>query len=121
MQQELELAPAGSTGNNTHAAARVGGHEAVALVFNITAVGSTPTVTFKFQGSHDGTNWYDVAYVTDASDTLSVATRVVTAVGQYTNFVANPVARRYRYFRLVTTANTNVTYNGKAYKYKSDD
>lgn len=121
MQQEIELTPAGSTGNNTHTGVRVGGHEALALVFNVTAAGATPTVTFKFQGSHDGSNWYDVAYITDASDTLSTATRVVTGVGQSVNFVANPVARRYNYFRCVTTANTNITYNAKAYKYKADD
>ena len=121
MQQEITLAAAGSTGNNTHTGARVEGYETVALAFNVTAVGATPTVTFKFQGSHDGTNWYDVAYVTDATDTLSVATRVVTGTGQSTNFVCNPVARRYRYFRLVTTSNTNVTYNAVAYKYKADD
>lgn len=121
MQQELTLAPAGSTDNNTHAGVRVGGYETIALAFEITAVGATPTVTFKFQGSHDNVNWYDLAYITDATDTLATATLTKTSIGQYIVYPSNTVVRRYQHYRLVTTANTNVTYKSRAYKYKSDD
>lgn len=121
MQQSIELAPSGSTGNNTHDAAHVGGYETVALTLEIEAVGATPTVTFKFQGSHDSTNWYDLAYVTDASDTLATAALTKTSTGEYTVFPSNTVARRYRYFRVVTSLNTNVTYKSTAYKYKKED
>jgi hypothetical protein len=109
-------AAAGSTGNNTHSAVKVDSdYNTVAFLFYVTAIGASPTVTWKFQGSIDGTNWHDVAYVTDASDTLSVATEVDTTVSLSTHFLANPVARKYRYFRLVTSSNTNVTYRADIY------
>lgn len=111
MYESLPLAPSGSTGNNTHSSVFVNGtYEAVAFQFRVTAVGATPTVTWKVQGSADGTNWYDVAYVTDASDTAATTGRTMTAVGAQIEWLSNPVARRYKYFRLVTSANTNVTY-----------
>lgn len=116
------LAPAGSTGNNTHAAkgASPGDSSKHAFQFVIEAVGGTPTVTFKVQGSFDGTNWFDVAYVTDASDTLAVTALTKTGVGAYLVFVANPAARFYSQFRLVTSANTNVTYRCELYELVGD-
>lgn len=112
----VSLAPAGSTGNNTHAA-RIAGddYDGLAVQFVIEAVGGTPTVTFKVQGSLDNANWYDLGYITDASDTISVTALTKTAVGAYIIFLSNPLARNYRYFRLVTSANTNVTYRGEMY------
>jgi len=120
LYDQAELAAAGSTGNNTHAGVHVGaGYEAVVFQFVVEAVGSTPTVTWKVQASPDDpttvadaqANWYDVGYITDASDTISQSTRSATAVGAQIAFLSNPIARRYRRFRLVTSANTNVTYH----------
>ena len=105
------LAPSGSTGNNTHDGVFVGSeYEAIAFLFIVEAVGGSPTVTWKVQGSVDGTNWHDSGYITDSSDTVSTATRIGNSVGAQVAFLSNPVARRYRYFRVVTSANTNVTY-----------
>lgn len=112
------LAPAGSTGNNTHTAvqyARGGDLGWVAFQFVVEAVGATPTVTFKFQGSLDNVNWYDILYVTDGSDTASAATRAVTAVGASLAYLDNSQVRQYKFFRCVTTANTNVTYHAELY------
>lgn len=106
-----------STGNSTGSSILIGAnYQNVAFVFNVTAIGATPTVTWKFQGSIDGTNWFDVAYVTDASDTLSTATEVDTTVSQSVHFLANPGTRKYKFFRCVTSANTNVTYNSAIYR-----
>lgn len=116
MIESVTLAAPLSTGNATHPSTRLDANETVAFEFEITAVGGTPTVTFKYQGSLDGTNWYDIAYVTDATDTVAVATRVVTAIGTSVQFLSNPVARRYKFYRCVTTANTNVTYTARAYR-----
>lgn len=105
-----------ATGNNTHNSVHVGSdYSSVVLQFVVDAIGATPTVTYKWQGSPDNTNWYDVAYITDASDTLSTSTRVVTTTGGTVSFVCNPSARRYKFYRLVTTSNTNVTYHGEIY------
>ena len=113
------LAPAGSTGNNTHAAANAPAQAVnVAFQFVVEAVGATPTVTFKFQGSLDGLNWYDVAYVTDAVDTGAVAGRTVTAVGASLAFVQSPAQRAYTQYRCVTSANTNVTYRAEMFEIK---
>lgn len=106
----------GATGNNTHSSVAIGAdYSTVALQFVVEAVGATPTVTYKWQGSVDNSNWYDMAYITDASDTLSVATRVVTATGATLGFICNGSVRRYKYVRLVTSANTNVTYRAEIY------
>lgn len=107
----------GTTGNSTGASVGVGGnYQTIAMHFVVEAVGATPTVTWKFQGSIDGTNWYDVAYVTDATDTLAVTTEVDTAVGASVHFLANPGTRKYKFFRCVTSANTNVTYRSEIYR-----
>jgi hypothetical protein len=116
MIEQGTLAAAGTTGNNTHSSFRTDANETVAFEFEVTAIGATPTVTFKYQGSLDGTNWYDTAYVTDASDTVAVAGRTVTAVGTSVQFLSNPVARRYKFYRCVTSANTNVTYTARLYR-----
>lgn len=113
---DFKLAPVGSTGNNTHSAVTLPDkYDGLVMQFNITAIGATPTVTYKFQGSMDATNWFDVAYVTDANDTVAVATRSGTTVSAQIQFLSNPVARSYKYLRLVTSANTNVTYNADAF------
>jgi len=88
----------------------------------VTVAGATPTVTWKVQGSVDDASvsdgnsaWFDVAYITDATDTAAVTARVRTTVGSDLQFLSNPVARRYRKYRLVTTANTNITYDADLY------
>ncbi len=111
------LAATGTAGNVTGASVATNpngcGH---AVQFVVEVAGSTPTVTWKVQGSLDGTNWYDVLYVTDASDTAASAAKVRTTVGADLIFISNPVARQYKYYRVVTTANTNVTYRCEQYE-----
>lgn len=111
------LAPTGSTGNNTHTASDSGPAPGpICCQFVVEAVGATPTVTFKFQGSQDGVNWYDMAYFTDSSDTSAVTTRTVTGVGASANFLDTVNSgRMYNFYRCVTSANTNVTYRAELY------
>jgi hypothetical protein len=104
------------TGNNTGTAVRTDANETVAFEFEVTAIGATPTVTWIIQGSMDASNWYPVNYVTDATDTAAVAGLTSTAVGKKIIFLSNPVARRYKYYRVVTSANTNVTYSAVAHR-----
>ena len=114
------LAQPGSTGNVTGSSYHIGSNtQATALQFIVEAAGATPTVTYKFQGSADGTNWFDVGYITDSSDTISTATRTRTSVGADIAFVSNPVARRYAYYRVVTSLNTNVTFRAEIYTIES--
>jgi hypothetical protein len=121
MYEQILLAPAGSTGNNTHNSVHIEGYDALSVEFVVEAIGATPTVTWKVQASPDdvsvsdaNAHWYDLGYVTDASDTISVATQVSTTVGAKIIFLSNPAARKYRRFRVVTSANTNVTYRVEA-------
>jgi len=109
------LAPPGSTGNMTSTPKPIGSYDSLVLQFVVEAIGTTPTVTYKFQGSVDDVNWYDIGYVTDASDTISATTRSMTAVGAQVEFLSNPVARKYKWFRIVVTSNTNVTFRAEAY------
>jgi hypothetical protein len=93
------------------------GVERLAIEFITEAVGATPTVTYKVQGtladgaiSDANAGWVDVPYVTDATDTLSQATRSMTATGSQVAWLSNAQGRFFRRLRLVTSANTNVTY-----------
>lgn len=108
-----------ASGNNTHTAVEfiTKANAQVAFEFIVDTVGGTPTVTWKLQGSQDGTNFYDLAYVTDANDTVAVATRTATAVGNQISFVSNTSSRAYRYYRAVTTSNTNITYHVVGYSF----
>ena len=107
-------APAGSTGNNTHSAVQMNeGAHSIELVFNVESVGATPTVTFGIQGSLDGTNWDPVLSIPAGSDTAAL-TQAATAVGQ-TMLAVERSERFFSQYRLVTTSNTNVTYNAAFY------
>lgn len=126
MYAQQELAPAGSTGNQTFAGVNVpdGGHEALAFQFVVETVGASPSVTWKVQGSPDdpalvddaNANWYDVGYVTDATDTISTAARVRTTVGGDIAFLANPLARRYQRYRLVVSGASNIVYHADMFR-----
>src|SRR5438034_114679 len=120
--------PAGQTGNNTHASSELpAGAVQVVAVFVVEAVGATPTVTYKWQVSFDppdlpdaSSQWADHAYVLmggaqDANETFANTTRTLTAVGRDTLLTYLGVKTRAvpRKMRLVTTANTNVTYRGE--------
>lgn len=108
-------APAGTTGNNTHNAVQINqGWRSLALEFVIEAVGATPTVTFKLQGSFDGVNWFDLILVPANSDTAAVSP-AQTAVGDFVNYVDLVGGRFVNQVRLVTSANTNVTYHANIY------
>lgn len=105
-----------STGNNTHTAVRADAGDAYAFEMEVTAIGATPTVTWVIQGSMDGTTYFPIAYVTDATDTVAVAGRTMTTVSTQIEFLANPTARQYKFWRLVTSANTNVTYRARMHR-----
>lgn len=110
---------ASSTGNNTHPSFSLNDDvDMVALEFKVTAVGATPTVTLELQGSLDDGNvpdassaWYRLA-LQPSGIGAAVDTDVKTAVGTSVYFV-NTQNRYARKVRLVTTANTNVTYEAR--------
>lgn len=112
------LAESGSTGNNTHSATSLGPTETLAFQLVVESVGATPTITWKIQGTIDGTRWYDLGYITDSSDGISTTAITVASPSAGAGsliFLSNPVARQYQQYRAVTTANTNVTYRIEAY------
>jgi hypothetical protein len=89
------LAPVASTGNNTHASVGVPPFAyKVAGMLVIEAVGATPTITAKIQGTLDDStvadgsaNWFDLPFVSDTNDTVA-ASLTKTAVGAYPMFVS---------------------------------
>lgn len=113
------LAPAGSTGNVTLPAGFGYGVDpaavAVAIQLVIESAGATPTVTLTAQGSYDGVNWYNLAYVTDATDTVAVAPVTYTTTGARILQLSLPLSRRYKYYRVASSANTNVTFRAEIY------
>jgi hypothetical protein len=123
------LAPGASTGNNTHASQETSpaiDQEQIALNFIIEAVGATPTVSYKYQYTDDDPGildanaaWKDLDYILqgdEAETVVSGATlRTVTALGTDTiiPFLGTKSRQIMRRIRLVTSANTNVTYRAE--------
>lgn len=112
------LAPAGSTGNNVHTSVDIAPDiDTVAAKFEITVAGATPTVSYKLQATFDGpdipdatADWFDAfAMPYDSATEAGVQTK--TALGVYA-LMLDLRRRPARRVRLVTTANTNVTYEG---------
>lgn len=90
----------------------------------VEVAGATPTVTWKVQGSPEqesvsdaNSTWFDLIYVTDAVDTTAVTALTSTAVGKKVIFEDELSGfRQYHKLRLVTSANTNITYRGDLYE-----
>lgn len=91
---------------------RVGTPAAVVIT---SAIGATPTVTVALQGSVDGVNWYSVAYaLVGTPETLAVANLTITTA--VTTVYLLRADHAWRYFRLLMSANTNVTLTADFYE-----
>ena len=116
-------APAGTTGNNTHSGVKLSpAAYKICMAFVIEAVGATPTVTAKIQGSMDAdevadgsANWSDIPFITDTNDTVA-ASLTKTGTGTYLMFVSQANTRFFRRIRVVSSANTNVTYRAELHQ-----
>ena len=109
------LAPTGSVGNLTGPSVDAGqASGACCFQFVVEAVGTT--VTYKFQGSMDGVNWYDVFYDTEATNASSQAVRTMTAVGSQIQWLDTAsFSRMYTKYRVVVSANTGCTFRAELY------
>lgn len=119
--------PTGTSGPNTHsqcvglAAAQSGNgvstntvdrgkSQGSALLKITTTVGATPTCTYVIEGSADGVDWFPVAYCDQATpETVSVATFVITTATTVRKILRPN--QPWRFLRVTTSANTNVTNN----------
>lgn len=118
----IYLSPRGSTGTKITPTTdyRTVPHpvNSVAVQLVVEAVGATPTITWKVQGSYDATRWYDLAYIPHNTDTVA-STAITTASPAAGDgvliFMSNPVARQYKHYAIVVSANTNVTYRAELY------
>jgi hypothetical protein len=111
------LAPTGTTGNTTLPTGV--GYQvdpaAIATAIQIVVEVAGTTCTYTLQGSLDGTNWYNLAYLTDATDTVAVAAVTYTTTGARVLFLSQPLSRRYKYYRVVSSANTGQTFRVEVY------
>lgn len=99
-------------GASTNTADRGGRVDMPALLKITTTVGATPTCTYSVDGSTDGVNWFPVAYSDVASpETIIVATFAITSAGTVAKLLK--VNQPWRYFRMMYSANTNVTNNAE--------
>lgn len=118
------LAATGSTGNNTHTGVNVAPSTVptTAFEFIVEVAGATPSITWKVQGTIDpvsvtdaNANWVDIPYLPANTDVSAVAALTATAVGGTLIFLDTASGQRFfRRLRLVTSANTNVTYRCEA-------
>jgi len=102
-------------GDSTNVAFR-GSRDTAGTVIITSAIGATPTVTVNIQGSVDGVNYANVPYYAGA---WAVApTYILTAIVITTAVTTMYHIRGtddFRYFKLVYSANTNVTLTADAY------
>lgn len=114
------LAPVASTGTGAFASIVVPEDAiSLALELEITAVGGTPTISFKFQGSMDeqivtdaSSDWFDLSVLPSDSNT-EVVVQTKTGIAVYEQMTE--IARRpIRKIRLNVTVNTNVTFESEA-------
>jgi hypothetical protein len=113
------LAAVGTTGNNTSAGVSIPVDvDVINAEIKVEAVGATPTITYKLQGSDDdgtvadaASDWYDLSMLPEGANT-EVATDTKTAVGVY-EYSLEQARRPTSKVRLVTSANTNVTYSAE--------
>lgn len=118
------LAPAGSTGNNSHTSANTSPEaDKAAVVFVVEVAGATPTVTYKAQATFDpdttadaSAKWVDLMLLPADSETAA-KTFTVTAAGSYISYLAQANSRFVRRVRVVTSANTNVTYRAELHQH----
>lgn len=107
-----QIIPVGTTGNGTFVQrAENADVFRAAMQFLVEAIGATPTVTFDWQGSVDGVNWTSIRYTTDITDAPAQGARAVTTQAAFPEWMYDQAGRFYRKFRVVVTANTNVTYS----------
>jgi len=112
IQRTTQVFASGFTGASSPLKGRGGTAQKIAVLI---AVGSTPTITFKLEGSPDGQNWNTVSFVKDGSAPASISAFVPgnsdteTVAGVYFFQIWAPW---FPYLRLNATANTNVTING---------
>ena len=82
-----------------------------------TPLATTPTVTWKAQGSFDNRNFYDIPYVTEATATESQVTATYTSAGAKIRWVALSPSRFFPLYRVVVTTSvaSQLTYNATAF------
>ena len=115
----LIMAPTGSTGNHSdHPGVGLSpAANRAAFAFVVEVAGAGPTVTFKFQGTLDPQSvtdanalWQDLFVLPIGSDTGTAAPAAATATGVFIHYLAQAHTRFVRRVRVITSANTNITY-----------
>lgn len=120
MRKVGQLAAVGTVANTTHPSVALDELEGkVQVEVEITAVGATPTVTYKVQGSFDNptvpdadSDWADLE-LDPLDNTAAAASFTKTAVGVYQ--YAIPEQDVPSKIRLVSSAILNVTYEAEVY------
>ncbi len=121
-----DLAAPGSTGNNTHASVSLLAQEraeSLAVEFEVTIVGTT--ITFKLQGSQDdpavtdaASDWFDLSLEPQDGTAAGISfTKTAVGVSEYTLDLLKKPCRKVR---LVTSANTGVTYESELFASDTD-
>jgi hypothetical protein len=76
------------------------------------AIGATPTVTVNAQGSVDGAAFFNVPYALVATPRTFVLSAITITTAVTTTYLLQELVF-YRFFKLVYSANTNVTLDAK--------
>lgn len=115
-------------GNATHASVEVPlDADSLGVELRVTAIGATPTITFAVQASDDGpevtdatSDWYTI-FGLPAGAAAEIAVGGVVTTVSVTEFFIELARRPIRKLRLVTSANTNVTYDSEARALTNED
>lgn len=96
------------TGNGDSDTAYRGLRQYGGAVVITSAIGATPTVTVNIQGSVNGVQWFNVPYALVATPRTFVLSAITITTAVTTSYLLQENIP-YRFFKLVYSANTNVT------------
>lgn len=112
------MANTGTTGNNTHTSVGLSAAaKHAAFAFIVEVAGGGPTVTYVFEGTLDpqavsdaNALWFPLIVLPSNNDTATATPAAATTVGAKVHYLAQAHSRFIRRARVVTSANTNITY-----------
>jgi hypothetical protein len=120
------LAPAGSTGNNTHTSVKLAPAASKVCVLFVTENAGT-TITLAIQGSLDpdsvsdaNANWFPLVTLTTVDDTASSTIAAITTQVARAFWLSQAHSRFARRIRIVTSANTGFNYHADLHQQYSN-
>lgn len=92
-----------------------GADSRIALQVTVSTTSGSPTITYKLQGSLDGTNYCDIALLPNDSSTTAASFTKAVAPNTYVYFVDQQHSRKFESYQFVSSSVTTTTYSASLF------